>query len=495
VEQHGQRSSCSPTSGSDRGFLIRYGAALVGLGAAYVFREDVTRIAAHPQAAHREVEALVAWITEFGGALTPIVGLLLLAVVATGLLICRLRSRPLTVPRLRPGDRRIRMGRILGSRRTYDVPTEGLFDHWLILGRSRFGKSHHASGLARQYFDSHLTGLVLIDPHDELCRSFIASSYRSFGNRPVTWASFGRGDLCPGLNLLERLPGESPAQVAERFVSLIDWLYFAGESVDHQKCTNNLRLAAWAVSSAGGFLPDLRVFLTNYRYRGWLAANTRDRFLLQAISEYNGNVSHDPGWPQSALNRLADLIDNEPLRRIVCQETTVDLRPALDRNGVLLVSLDESVLGTKGVFILAGLLLHQIAAHLKRRPKDDDFHQNPRVRLILDEAQRGLVERGLVVVDHRQRHSGEPGVRMPLAHRLEHPHDALSLALALGIDVEHVPIGHGGERRERDVSFDAQSPSHFAGIRISYNSLTLHGQTAVQRIRCQSGARTCQPYR
>ncbi len=261
-------------------------------------------------------------------------------------------------------------------------------DHWLILGRSRFGRPHYAAGTALQYLDSAQCSLVLIDPHDELCRSIVAAGYQALQHKEVAWLSLGQNAYVPGLNLLQRLPDESPATVAERFVALLDWLYFAGENVDHQKCTNNLRLAAWAVASVDGLLPDCRVFLTDSRYRRWLVRQTADQFLLGAIDEYNHNVGRDPTWPQSALNRLADILDNEALRRIVSQPTTFDLTVALDRPGVLLVSLDETHLGEKGVFLLAGMLLYHLAGHLKRRPKDDDYHQNPKVRLILDEAQK-----------------------------------------------------------------------------------------------------------
>jgi hypothetical protein len=377
------------STGSDRGFWLQMALLLGGIALVALFRAPIETAAAQPRAMSTLFGTVAHTLRADLSALAP--GLVVGAIT---LLLAAIRTRrwwtgPVPVPRGHSGQRSsLALGRLRGSRRLYRVPPDATFDHGLILGRTRAGKSQHALSLALQDLDRGDCALVLIDPHDELCRSFVAAGYSALQKRPVIWLSFGDSAHVPGFNLLERVAGEASSAVAERLVDLVDWLFFAGASTDHERLSNNLRLAAWACASLGRSLLDCRVFLTDPKYRALAASQLGDAYLREAIREFNETLRHDPTFPQSAVNRLANLTDNEALRRIVGQETTFDLGAVLDHAGVLLVSLDEVALGEKGVYLLAGMLLHRIAGHLKRRPKDDATHRNPRVRIILDEAQR-----------------------------------------------------------------------------------------------------------
>lgn len=387
--RHLDQPSRLPTVGDNHGFLLEM---LVLLGSILLivrFRPQLEAMATQPGAALANLNALEQTLIQDVLAVIPVLVGSVIVILVGVVLIRRWWTGPIRVPRgARGRGACLRVGRYRGSRWHYTLPRDATFDHALILGRTRSGKSQHAVSLAVQDLDRGDCALVLIDPHDELCRSFVAAGFDALQHRAVTWLSFADGASIPGFDLLERGLEESPSAVAERLGDLIDWLFFAGESTDHERLSNNLRVAAWACASLGRSLLDCRLFLTDPQFRAAVRLQLTDPYLLEALREFEETLRHDPSFAQSAVNRLANLSDNEALRKIVGQSTTFQLDDILDHQGVLLVSLDEAVLGEKGVYLLAGMLLHRIAGHLKRRQKDDGFHHNPKVRIVLDEAQR-----------------------------------------------------------------------------------------------------------
>jgi hypothetical protein len=377
------------SAGSERGFWLQLLLLLGGIALIAQFRPQIEAAATHPRQIATTLSALEEAVTQDLLAVVPALVVGCVTLLVGSVLIRRWWTGPVPVPRAHAaGAHPLRLGRRRGTRSTYTLPRDATFDHALVLGRTRSGKSQHAVSLALQDLDRGDCAIVVIDPHDELCRSFVAAGFATLTKRPVTWLSFGDGTHVPGFDLLERAPGESPSAAAERVGDLVDWLFFAGESTDHERLTNNLRLAAWACASLERSLLDCRLFLTDPTFRAAARLQLTDVYLLEALRELEETLRHDPTFAQSAVNRLANLTDNEALRRVVGQRTTFDLGAILDQRGVLLVSLDEVALGEKGIYLLAGMVLHRLAWHLKRRSKDDHRHQNPKVRIILDEAQR-----------------------------------------------------------------------------------------------------------
>jgi hypothetical protein len=272
--------------------------------------------------------------------------------------------------------------------------------HQLTTGGAGTGKSKF---IAMQAAQGAVCGasLVVIDPHEELAQDILCAAAPILAERGciIIWPEGPTRRIYPW-NPLWTGPGREPWQAADLVVAAVKRVWQLTDA--NTFIIDVLRHTAWALAGAGWTLLEGARFLTEERFRDYVAQRAGIPEVASWVARYNAMNARDrQGLIQTTLVRLNRLSANPHIRRIVgCGVTDPAYGAMLRREGMvpiagadlvgdinrgihLFAALPARALG-EDQYVIAGLVQSALlTAALNRKPNDPAMHE---VEAYLDEA-------------------------------------------------------------------------------------------------------------
>jgi energy-coupling factor transporter ATP-binding protein EcfA2 len=256
--------------------------------------------------------------------------------------------------------------------------------HVVVVGRSGTGKSTllgHLAIAADAEINKPNGITIVIDPHGSL-----AADIANVSPDRVTVLDFGALNP-PSFNPLID-PGADPQLIAERFTrdvreswTGIDENLFGPVWERSTSIAARLELCAPLCSPMG----VLRLLRGESDYANTLLGVASEDVRNAWNREVSTFVSSSRDNSQLFLTgKLQPIVANEQTRRIFCGDSTIDVAALIDKGGIIVVSVPESVLGAAGSSMIATALLRRISDHVMTPTRA--IGTNPsRVTVIIDE--------------------------------------------------------------------------------------------------------------
>nr|WP_281380273.1 type IV secretory system conjugative DNA transfer family protein [Armatimonas rosea] len=253
---------------------------------------------------------------------------------------------------------------------------EGVADrHLLILGGSGMGKSRLYLSLLRQQLEQG-DSVVMLDPKPDTIHQVMALALE-LGIPPEKIAYLApqfESIGVPGWNLFLAEPGRNPIQAAKQFSSLFEGL--VGElGARMRPFLENLLLLLFLHGNMS--LLELMHCLGDSRYRDVLVhapVEAADPFIISQIREFFarfGQLSQsDQTLTLAALqNKLQTLSYSSYFRALLCaQSNSLSLPLLWQEQRIVVVHMDEVLLGVKEAHFLGGLLVNSLYQAMLQKP-------------------------------------------------------------------------------------------------------------------------------
>ena len=321
-----------------------------------------------------------------------------------------------------PKDRSFGVTTAPGLAQPVGIGITDALQHTVLLGPTGAGKSTALLHLILADIDAGRS-VVVIDPKGDLVSDVLARAPERRADDVVVLDP--SHDRPVGLNPLAA-PDTPPELIADGILAIVRDLYpqaFGPRTADVLHASL-LTLA----STPGSTLALLPRLLTDARFRRSLVAKVRDDVLLDYWAEFDGlsngqQIQHIG----PVLSRLRQFLLRPSLRRVLDQpEPRFDLRDVVTSSPVLLVPLNEGLLGRDSSRLLGSLLVSRLWQLALARAGSPAASRRP-VSIYIDEAQQFLRLGGDELADALAR-SRSLGVAWHLAHqyRAQMPKDLLS---------------------------------------------------------------------
>ena len=230
--------------------------------------------------------------------------------------------------------------------------------HLFIVGRTGSGKSVLLENIARQRVVSG-SGMVLIDPHGELCDAVRRSVT---GRRKNDVVLLDAADAAGNVfyNPLASVPGTDPSLLADGVLTAFSQV-FGLDAASAPRLLHVFRNCLLTLAGRDGVtLADVTRLLHDELYRKTMAARcTNDAVRAFWRDEFaKWNARERPLIVASLLNKLGPFTTSERLRHLLCNpRKSISLRGVMDRRRLPLVNLSKGRVGHDASRLLGSLLL------------------------------------------------------------------------------------------------------------------------------------------
>jgi hypothetical protein len=276
------------------------------------------------------------------------------------------------------------------------IPVDTSLRHIHAIGPTGSGKSTLLCGLATADIAAGRSLLVL-EPRGDLVQDILARVPEHRRDQ-VTVVDPAEGDRVVGINVLvgDRVQAE---RRADQVVALLQELH--GPNLG-PRTTDIAMHALIAVSRLqDGAITDVPILLTNPSFRRRVLAEVGDPLVLgpffagfDALSEAERGQHISP-----LLNKLRPFTSRDSLRRMLSQSRPrFDLEELFTKRRVVLINLNEGLLGKPAASLLGALVLNQVWAAAQRRAAVPPALRHP-VMLVIDEIQNYLHVPGIEIGD------------------------------------------------------------------------------------------------
>lgn len=270
------------------------------------------------------------------------------------------------------------------------IPESDRLRHVYVIGKTGSGKTNLLRGMVAQDLQSPSTGLAVVDPHGDLAQHLL--NLLPVGRRDdLQLVDLSDPDLTPVLNPLitpgrDKLDRSRVSQEVLRLLKLRIYHEQSGPRFDAM-----IRLLLDTMLDDGypsiPSLVDASLLLTDDTIQKHVRNSLRDEDLKRRWS-FHDTLKSGRDYPDLldwVLSKLDD-IQNEPVLRAVLggQRNTVDIDKVVANNGILVVSIPESVVGTMAAEFIGSLVLLQLKGALMRRTPE----RTPPFFLYVDEFQK-----------------------------------------------------------------------------------------------------------
>ncbi len=232
------------------------------------------------------------------------------------------------------------------------VPVEVRLRHTAIVGIPGYGKSCLIDSMASSDSASE-QGVLLVDPHSDLCHSVLASIPET-RIKDVVCVSFAHRDYAPRWNMFAS--GVPPDKLAD---DIARSLLGSGE-VQGARMGNVMRHAAYATAVLGGCLADFADLISRTE-----KGNSMRRDLVQRLTNREARRFWTEEFPafrdeqlESTRNKVSRLLLHETLGAMFSQrENTLNPREWMDQRKIVIVNIASGVLGPDFARFVAGVLI------------------------------------------------------------------------------------------------------------------------------------------
>lgn len=256
--------------------------------------------------------------------------------------------------------------------------------HVNLIGRTRVGKSTLMERMV--YQDIRMgRGVTVIDPHGDLTERLLQTSIHERREREVVLFDVGDREHVVGLNLLAVPAGIPSSIAADHALSVIRKMFTDQWSGARMEDSFYAALAS-LVGRSGTTLLDIPRLFIDPVFRNQVLEQVDDPITLEFWRhEYDPlSESHQREIARPIANRVRKFYRSENLRRIVCQEESLDIQKILDEKKIFLVNLRGSMgleAETLGALLISKIQLAAMARALI------PTRERQRHYLYIDEAQ------------------------------------------------------------------------------------------------------------
>jgi energy-coupling factor transporter ATP-binding protein EcfA2 len=282
---------------------------------------------------------------------------------------------------LLPPDRRVpESGRLLGVStwpatrgRALAQPLVGALSHTLICGPTGSGKSSLAANLIGADIKEG-RGCLVLDGKGDLVADLLTNIPPDRAEDVIVLDPAGGGSV-PGLRVFGH--GSDPELAADLVLGVLREIFR-----DSWGVRSDQWLRAGLVTLAhdrSATLGDLPYIFTDDAYRQRLVGRIEDPLLLATWAAFEAmkpaERSNQLGAP---LNKLTELLGRRVLRTVLSQaRPALDMREAIRRNRIVLVSLSPGQLGTPAARLLGALVAHTLFSAVQARAAERPGRRKP----------------------------------------------------------------------------------------------------------------------
>lgn len=270
------------------------------------------------------------------------------------------------------------------------IPESDRLRHVYVIGKTGSGKTNLLRGMVAQDLQSPSTGLAVVDPHGDLAQHLL--NLLPAGRRDdLQLVDLSDPDLTPVLNPLIT-PGRNKidrSRVSQEVLRLLKLRVYHEQSGPRFDAMIRLLLDTMLDDGYPSVpsLVDASQLLTDDAIQKRVRRSLRDGDLKRRWN-FHDTLKSGRDYPDLldwALSKLDD-IQNEPVLRAVLggERNTVDIDRVVANNGILVVSIPESVVGTMAAEFIGSLVLLQLKGALMRRTPE----RTPPFFLYVDEFQK-----------------------------------------------------------------------------------------------------------
>ena len=250
-----------------------------------------------------------------------------------------------------------------GVNRPLAQPVVGGLSHTLVVGPTGVGKSSLLANLIVQDLKAG-RGCLVVDGKGDLAEDVLARVPES-RQGDVIVLDPSREMAVPGLRLFGR--GGDPELTADLVLGVLRDLF-----ADHWGVRSDQWLRAGLVTLAHdpkATLADLPFLFSDDSYRQGLVGGLTDPLLLTTWAAFEAMTpqerAHQLGAP---LNKLSELVGRKVVRGVLAQPTPKwDMRQALARRQVVIVSLSPGQIGAPSARLLGALVMHELFKAVQAR--------------------------------------------------------------------------------------------------------------------------------
>lgn len=321
--------------------------------------------------------------------------------------------------------------------------------HAYLLGATRMGKSTLLLNLIRQDLEAG-RGLCLIDPHGDLAKDVLNLIPPERVNDTL-YLDFADRENPPALGLLQASDEWEARLLCSDLLSILRRLFASswGDRLEHILRHILLTLLSDTNAEKPHTLRDIRPLLSNKNYRNRVLESVHD-LDLRAFwrSEF---PSYNPSTFSPIYNKLGLLLSSPIVRNIVAQsQSKLHLSSVMSHNKILLVNLNQSLIGEDNAHFLGALLVSKLQIAAMQSLRRERAERVP-FTLYVDEFQNFVVSSFEKILSE----AGKAGLSLVMANQfLEQLPSGLQTAILgnVGTLVSFRVSSEGGRLLEKEMA-------------------------------------------
>lgn len=263
------------------------------------------------------------------------------------------------------------------------LPSRDRLLHTYIVGRTGSGKTNLLKSMAAADLESPQTGLAIIDPHGDLS-GYVLNRIPRTRVAEIQALDFSDPEVVPVLNplLLDRHDNLQRARITQEILELLKsrtYHEFTGPRFDE-----SVRLVLDTMLDSGyplaPSLVDVPLILTNGDAQSYVRSKLVSRDLVSRWNFYDTlketrDYADVLDW---VVSKFDELLQDDTLRCFLGgARNTVDIERSVAENGILLVTVPESVVGRQTAEFIGSLILIRLRSALLGRGRKDWSGRRP----------------------------------------------------------------------------------------------------------------------
>lgn len=268
-------------------------------------------------------------------------------------------------------------------------PDEFRNRHAYLLGATRMGKSTLLLNLIARDLEAG-RGLCLIDPHGDLAKDVLALVPPERAHDTL-YLDFADREHPPALGLLQAHNEWEARLLCSDLLSILRRLFSSswGDRLEHVLRHVLLTLLSDTEAEKPHTLRDIRPLLSDKSYRNRVLESIADPDLMAFWrSEF---PSYGPATFSPIYNKLGLLLSSPVVRNVVAQpESKLHLSRVMGGNQILLVNLNQSLIGEDNAHFLGALLVSKLQIAAMQSLRKERTNRVP-FTLYVDEFQNFVV--------------------------------------------------------------------------------------------------------
>ncbi|RYB91778.1 DUF87 domain-containing protein [Nocardioides oleivorans] len=250
------------------------------------------------------------------------------------------------------------------------IPDSDRLRHAYVIGRTGSGKTNLLRGMASHELRSPSTGMAVIDPHGDLA-SHVLNSLPEGRRDQLQLMNFDDPDIVPVLNPLLGV-GDDPlrkSQVVQEVLELLKGRVYHEFSGPRFDAIVRLLLDTMLDSNYPytPSLVDAGLLLTDDTAQKGVRKSITDHDLLARWKSHD-SLKRGTDYPDLiswVVSKFDDLRNDSTLRALLGgSRNTIDVDRLANENGVLVVSIPESVVGSRTAEFIGSMVLMRLRAAL-----------------------------------------------------------------------------------------------------------------------------------